>query len=328
MGFEFMSLVLLTRSVKDGIAASWVIIKIMIPVLAVVKLLELTGVDAVLGRILGPVMASIGLPEATGLVFSAALLTGVYGALSALAAVSDQIALTSAQATVLAALLLIAHGLPVEARVAQKAGVSLAFTVAWRIGIGFLFAGMLHAVFSITGILQRPASMALASVIAPGDDALGPWVTAQAIGLAKMTVIIVALVTLLNILKALHIERLLQGIMAPVLRLVGIDRRATGITVVGILLGISYGGGLIIREAKSGTLDFRAVASTLALLALLHSVIEDTALMLLTGANLWAILAGRVAVSLIAVAAFSALTARMPEARLRRIFASRSAAPA
>lgn len=54
-----------------------------------------------------------------GLVFDSALRTGVYGGLSAIGAMAGDLSLTTGQAKVLAALILIAHGLPVEARMTR-----------------------------------------------------------------------------------------------------------------------------------------------------------------------------------------------------------------
>lgn len=311
-------------SLKQGLRVAVGLLRVMIPVIIGVKLLELAGASTLLARGVGPLMGALGLPDAIGLVFVSALLTGVYGGLSAYAAIADGLALTSAQATVLASLMLIAHGLPVEARVAQQAGVRLSFTVLLRVLGSLAFAWLVHIVLDTFDLLQTPALNAVRKSIDTPSGGLLEWAYVQAASLAKMTVIILILVLGLNMLKALRFERLLVVVIGPVLRILGISAQATGITMVGVLLGLSYGGGLIASEARSGALSRRDAVYSLALLGLIHSVVEDTALMLLMGADLLVIVGGRIIYSLLVISAFVALTRSLQAERFDRLFVTRA----
>lgn len=310
-------------SLKQGTRVAVSLLRIMVPVIVAVKLLDVLGAATYLARIVGPLMSALGLPDSTGLVFVSALLTGVYGGLSAYASMAGDLSLTAAQATVLASLILIAHGLPVEARVAQQAGVRLWFTVLFRIVNSLLFAWIVHMIVDGFDLLQAPAVNVVAGAVNRPPAGLAEWAYLQAFSLAKMTLIILLLVLGLNLIKALRRERLLELVLGPILRFLGISTRATGITVVGVLLGISYGGGLIASEAQSGSLSRRDVVYSLAFLGLIHSVVEDTALMLLIGADLVVILAGRIVYSLIMTAALVALTRPLAQERFERWFAVR-----
>src|SRR3546814_1360286 len=61
---------------------------------------------------------------------------------------------------------------------------------------------------------------------------------------------IVVLVLLLDILDKLGITRRITNAMLPLLKLSGLDARVAPVTTVGVLLGLTYGGALIIEEAK------------------------------------------------------------------------------
>jgi len=50
------------------------------------------------------------------------------------------------------------------------------------------------------------------------------------------------------------------------------------LAIVGITLGVSFGGGLLINEAKRGHISPRDIFVAMMLLNLLHSLIEDTLL--------------------------------------------------
>ena len=123
--------------------------------------------------------------------------------------------------------------------------------------------------------------------------------------------IITALMALMRLLAAVGAIDLLNRLLRPVLRLIGIGPAASGITVAGLTLGVAYGGGLIIHEAKSGRVDKRDVFVSLTLLGLCHSLIEDTLLMAMLGAQLSGILWARLVFALLATALLVKFSARL-----------------
>jgi uncharacterized protein (DUF2062 family) len=85
------------------------------------------------------------------------------------------------------------------------------------------------------------------------------------------------------------------------LSMLGISREATNLAIVGITLGVSFGGGLLINEAKRGHISPRDIFVAMMLLNLLHSLIEDTLLVLLIGANFTTIFWGRIVFSIVVI---------------------------
>jgi hypothetical protein len=102
-------------------------------------------------------------------------------------------------------------------------------------------------------------------------------------------------------------------LLSPVLKSMGIGREAGTITIVGVTLGLSYGGGLIIHEARSGRIPAKDVFLALTFMGLCHSLIEDTLLMLLLGADISGVLCARMAFSLVFLWILAWTVTRLPE---------------
>jgi hypothetical protein len=98
------------------------------------------------------------------------------------------------------------------------------------------------------------------------------------------------------------------------------SRDAAPVTVIGMTLGLAYGGGLIIQEARSGILGKRDVFFSLALMGLTHSLFEDTLLMMLLGGRLSGILAWRVVFSLLVIFLLVRLLMRVSDKAFERYF--------
>ncbi|WP_241503964.1 hypothetical protein [Pelagibaculum spongiae] len=293
------------RFLREIWSVVWPLYKVMVPMLLLVKVLELLGVIDWLGWLLAPVTELLGLPASAGLIWATALLTNIYGGMAVFVNLSAFESWSVAQVTVLGLMLLIGHNLPVEGRIAQLAGVRLSYTLLLRIGGGLLLAGLLNQIYQFGGWLQQPAKLFWKPEIA--DSSLTSWAVAQLQGLGWILLIVAALLLLLKVLKKLHIERLISWMLRPLLRMMGIGRQATSMALIGVTLGLAYGGGLLIREAKAGHLSDSDVFSSITLLGLCHSLIEDTLLILLLGADLSGVLWFRLLLALCVVAVINRL---------------------
>ena len=71
-------------------------------------------------------------------------------------------------------------------------------------------------------------------------------------------------------------------------------QETAAVKIIGLTLGLAYGGGLIVKEAKSKLISKKDVFLSLSFMGLSHSLIEDTLLTLAIGASIFGILLGRV----------------------------------
>ncbi|WP_276208798.1 nucleoside recognition domain-containing protein [Halomonas faecis] len=298
------------------------LLKVMVPALLVVKALEMLGMTELLGQWLSPLMTPLGLPEPLSVVWAATLMTNIYTGLVIFFDVTRETPLTVAQVTVLGALMAVGHSLPVEGAVARLAGVPWWLTVLLRVGGAWLLGWLLHLSYSLGGWFQHANHV----VWKPSaqEATLVAWLQGQAVTLATIFVVILALMTLLKLLHWLGVERLIHKLLYPLLRLLGIGPAGANITVIGMTLGLTFGAGLLLREAHSGRLTPRDIVLTLCFLGLCHSLIEDTLLILLMGADLSGLLWARLGFALAVIA----LLARLPWLRRAQMpawmFASRA----
>ncbi len=285
--------------------------KIMIPALLLVKVLQELGGVEIIARWLGPVMALVGLPESMALVWATTLFTNIYTGMVIFFDQAPLQPLSVAQVTVLGSMMLIAHTLPIEARIAQKAGVRIGFTLLVRLFGAMLLGFILYRLYGWGDWLQQPSELFWKPD--PVENDLFSWFIAQCKSLGVILLIISLLLTTLKLLRLLGIERLLQRLLRPLLRMLGIGPAATTITLVGFSLGLAFGGGLLIKEARAGHVPYRDVITAMTLLALCHSVIEDTLLILLLGADLSGIFWMRLIFGFAAVALLSRLSTSSSE---------------
>ncbi|QEQ97138.1 nucleoside recognition domain-containing protein [Neptunomonas concharum] len=304
---------------------STTLFKLMVPTIIVVKILEELGAVDYLATFLGPIMAWVGLPESMGLVWATTILTNIYAGMLVFFYVQQTEVLSVAQVTVLSVLLLLAHGLPVEARIAQQAGVRLRVTLLLRLGGGLLLGWILHQLYTQMNWLQETNQLVWQPQIP--EAGLWAWVVNQAKSLLMIQVIIIVLLTCLKILKLLGIERLIGFLLRPILRFLGIGKEATTITIVGVTLGLSFGGGLLIKEARAGHVPQQDIFASMCLLALSHSMIEDTLLVMVLGADLSGVLWARLIFTVVLIGTFTRITVRCSETFWKRHLVNRNIEP-
>ena len=300
------------NSLPAAIAACWHdghhvalgIFRFLIPIVILVRVLEVSGLIPWLSMPMRPVMDLIGLPAELSLAWISCVLVSMYSGLMVLISLAPQLPeLTVAQMTVFGVLVLIAHSLVLEVRIAGQCGVSMRFQFFLRLCSGILAAFLLHLVLDGFHLLQHKAVFLLAAEESAG---WGEWLLQQTKTLAQMYVIICAVMLLQRFLDAFRISDLLGRLLGPVLRLLGISPKAVSVVVIGFTMGLLYGSGILIKNAQQGTLSRRDTLCAISLLGLSHSLIEDTLLLTLVGGSLWGLLGFRLVFTLAAGAAINA----------------------
>jgi spore maturation protein SpmB len=302
------------RVFRDAVSITWDLYKIMIPVIVAVKILQEMDLIQYLAAPLLPLMQLVGLPGEMGFVWAAAIVNGVYSGVILLIAFVEHTPLSTSQMTVICTMMLVAHALPVELRIAQRSGTRLPFQMASRLLGAFILGWFLHQAYSLTGTLDSSATMLL-NTGAPSGGAAKPlalWAVGEVRTLVWIFFIILALLGGMRLLEHFGIIGAINRMLTPVLAFVGIGPGAATVTMIGLTLGIAYGGGLIIHQARSGTVPPRDLFYSITLMGLSHSLVEDTFLMMMMGAHISGLLLGRVVFSLIVVGALTAICRRLP----------------
>jgi len=304
------SLITATKSwLVEVFTVFWSLLKIMLPILFVVRFIELMGWVKHLSYLVEPTMSLMGLPGEVGFVWMSAMVSNVYTGMAVFYQLGLADTLTVAQVSVMSTIILIAHALPMEVAIANATGVRWWFTTAVRVVSALILGIILNFIYTQFDLLNQPLSLIWQPEIP--DDSWPSWFVTQAKILFAAFVIIAALTFTIRLLRFLHVERFIHWLIAPILRMLGIGKIAANFMIVGLTLGISFGGGLIINEARSGKLSPQDIFMVMFFLALCHSVIEDTLLMMLIGADTSAILWGRLIFALLATAILARLLPTM-----------------
>ena len=288
--------------------------KVMLPVMVIVQIAQQFGLIELLGQVIAPAMALLHLPPEAGIIWVATVLTGIYGGIASLSGLASSIDLTAAQLSALCAMMLFSHSIPVEQSIVRRAGASFWFTGALRIGTALTYGAAVSWACHLTGVLADPVSFEWlrGSAFAAEDGANGyfGWLQATLFSLLITFFIIAGLVVTLDGFERLGITRRITRAMTPLLKMSGLNSQVAPVTTVGVLLGLTYGGALIIEEAKKQKFSPRTRLLALSWLSLSHSLIEDTLLLMALGANVWIVLVGRVLITLAIVATLAKLTDR------------------
>ncbi len=290
---------------KEAFSLAIWLIKVTVPVLILVKILTEMGFLQVLANTLEPTMASVGLPGEMAFVIAAAMLVEVHAGLVLFATIAPSMDLSVAQVTVAGAMMLVAHALPLEGRIAQLAGIRLPFILFIRISTMYLVGWLLYQYYQTFDLLQIQHEFLW--IPEQNNENLTDWVFTQLKNLSAIIASLYVLIFCLKLLKLMGIEKLLIKILSPLLRIFGVNDKAVALTIVGFTLGLTYGGGLMIKEANSGHVSPKEMLIVITLLSLAHSLIEDTIILLIIGADISGILMGRMIIALTIVFLFTRL---------------------
>ena len=172
----------------------------------------------------------------------------------------------------------------VETAVMKKIGITNRYSVLLRVGVG-LFVGYLTTLFPdswfISQVIENsemPLIMEYSSIFELLRNSLYESVSLS----IKIIVLISVLIFVLDYIKSLKI---IQEYSNKV-------NSAFSITV-GVILGITYGAGILISEYEKNTLSKKDILYIGTFLMICHAIIEDTLLFVIFGANPWIIVGMR-----------------------------------
>ncbi len=299
----------LFSALRNGFGAWIFISKLTIPAMLITRLLLCFELIDDLAVVFEPLMAVANLPAEAALVWVGAMLGNLYVAVTIYISLAPLMEpLSVAQISTLGGMCLVAHALLIEGQVCRAAGLSFWRVSLYRIAAAACFGLALALFAALSGWGASPSS------ILPGlnlsVEAVPPWPQWLAGCLKQlllMLVLIEALMLLMEFLKYFQLTRLIAKLLGPILRLAGVGDSALMVTVIGCVVGLGYGGGLIVAERRGGYVSDRDIYGAVMLMAVFHSVVEDSFLIWALGAPLGAIIAAR----LIFALALSALVTRL-----------------
>ena len=265
-----------------------ILFKVILPVVIVIRALELIGAIPFLAKFLEPLTSFIGIDGSLGLVWMAAILVNIYAGLAAFASLQAIFDYSVAETTILGLIILIAHSLPIEVAIAKKSRISWIFNLSFRFINAIVAGKILNLIFTKYELFNEPNQ----SVLQVPNELVSnfEWATLQIQNFFIIFLIIFFIISTINILKALGVWSLIINIMKIPLSYLGMSEKVANIILIGLTLGISFGGGFLIEESKKNNISKKDILLSLSFLSLCHSIIEDTILILLLGSHISGIL--------------------------------------
>jgi len=268
-------------ALESSLKSSIIILKLVVPIYIFADILFYYNLLKYITFMFEPITSFLSLPIETAL----AIVSGVFLSLYAAIAFAAPLGLSPKEWTILAVFLGICHALIVETAIMKKLGISKTFSISLRLIagllVGYIVSLMPYDWFASGVILnsETPKVVNYNSIFELLSNSIY-----ESIYLSIQIIILVTLlIFILDFIKSLKIVKEYSNKV----------NSAFSITI-GVILGITYGAGVLISEYEKNTLSRKEILYIGTFLMICHAIIEDTLLFVIFGANIWIIVTLRV----------------------------------
>jgi len=265
------------------VTSGLLILKYVVPFYIFADILLYFDVLKYLGVVFAPLTAPLHLPPEAAVSLAGGVLINIYAAI----AFAAPLGLSPYQWTILAVFLGVCHSMLVESAIMAKLGISSLYSVLLRgVGACLIVIPVLHMPDSWFERSVQHHEMSLSRYAHFSEmvfDSLGKALVLSLEIIALISLIIVVM----DLLKSTSLMR------------THLAKVNTSFSIIaGQLLGITYGAGILLREATRGNLSREDIFYIGTFLMICHSLIEDVLLFVLFGANYWVIIGVRLPAAL------------------------------
>ncbi|MCK9363173.1 MAG: hypothetical protein M0P74_06190 [Syntrophales bacterium] len=273
----------LREGIKKGYEGFIWMMKIVIPISLFTAILDWSGLLAHLDFFLKPLMGALSLPPEAALPLLIGILSSVYAAIAAMIVFP----FSAGQITLMAVFVLTAHALIQEGIIQGKSGIHPLKATLVRLGAAAALV-LLIAPWAGSSTMMPAAAMGTVAANTAFTAMIGRWAITTAWLIVKILFIIIALLTVLELLKTFDLIHPFVRALSPFLRLMGLDQRVGFLWMTAVVFGLSYGGAVIVEEAKNGRLNKDELELLHLSIGMNHSMVEDPPLFMALGVNpLW-----------------------------------------
>lgn len=273
------------KTLDTSIKSAWLVLKLIIPLYILSDLLLYFELLPYISFIFEPITDVLDLPKEAALGIAAGMLFNLYAGIAFLAPLD----LDAYQWTVLATFLGVAHSLIIENTIMKKIGIPHLYSLVLRVGMAFVatipLTYMPKDFFTeVESSTTEITKVAYSSVV---ELLQGSLYNASILSI-KVIVLVTVIIFLMDFLKS---TKQMQEYQKKV--------NTTFSIIAGLILGIIYGAGILINEAKSGNLSKVDIFYIATFLMICHSVIEDVLLFVIFGANGFVVVGIRVGMAIV-----------------------------
>jgi spore maturation protein SpmB len=270
--------------------------KIIVPISLCTAILDWSGLLGHLDFLFKPLMGWLDLPPAAALPIIVGMLSSIYGGIGAMA----PLPFSTPQMTLIAVFILMAHGLIQEGIIQGQSGIHPLKATLVRIGAAVVTVLLMVPWVGSSTVMPAAADSAL--TVSPAFlEMIRHWAWTTFRLTAKIFFIIMALLTLLELLKAFGWIHPIVRALSPFLRIMGLDQKVGFLWMTAVIFGLSYGGAIIVEEAKSGRLSREDLELLHLSIGMNHSMVDDPPLFLPMGIHPFWIYVPRLVMAIIIV---------------------------
>ena len=282
----------LQESFKNIHKISWIIFKYIVPFYILAEIIYYYNLLSYVSFIIDPLANFLSLPPES----SIAIISGMFINLYAAIAFAMPLGMSAQEWTIFGMYLGVCHGLLMELAVTKKMGISIWYGLFIRVFVGAFLAFMVSLLpdsfFSSTTAYLEYERVAYTSA----------WdmLSTSFVKSLELFVVIVLLVAFIILLMDL-IK------ITPWVKNTKKNVSKASVFFVGLVLGLSYGAGILINEAQNKTMSKTDILYMGTFLMIIHAVIEDTLLFVAFGANGWILVGFRLVTAIIVAYAITLL---------------------
>ncbi len=258
------------NTLSTSFKSAWIILKLVIPIYILADILFYYNTLSYISFVVEPFTSMLGLPAEASL----AIISGIFLNLYAAVAFAAPLDMTPHQWSTLAVFLGICHSLVVESVIMKKIGISTIYSYSMRFFVG-LFVAYLTYLMPASWFQAMISSDNFTKVTYSSFTDLIMGSSYNAIELSLKIIILISI--LIFIMDFIKTRKLVLESQKNVSKGFSI--------IVGVILGITYGAGILILEAKSGAISKADLFYIGTFLMICHAIIEDTLLFVIFGAD-------------------------------------------
>jgi len=291
---------LFKAGIRAGLKRGWNgyvwMMKIIIPISLFTAVLDWSGVLHQLDFLLKPLMGFLSLPPTAALPLITGILSSVYGGIAAMVVLP----FSAGQMTLIAVFILMCHALIQEGIIQGSSGIHPVKATLIRL-VAAVVTLLVIAPW-VGSSTDMPAAVgSLQTVHTTFLEMIQNWAWTTFKLVVKILFIIMVLLTFLELLKTFGWIHPLVRALGPFLRIMGLDQKVGFLWMTAVIFGLSYGGAIIVEEAKSGHLSKDDLEILHLSIGMNHSMIEDPPLFLPMGINPFWIYVPRLVMAIIVV---------------------------
>jgi len=268
----------MNQIINSSLKTALLIIKLVIPFYLLADILIYFGILQQISFIFEPFTSIMGLSTQVSLSIAAGILFNLYAAI----AFAAPLGLTPYEWTILGLFLGIAHALPVENSIMKKLSIPHWYSTLLRLGGGTVAVIILRTLpIHIEGkTLEKETTL-------PHYASFWEMIGSSLYNASVLAIKIIILITIVIFIMHFIRTKLFKNKNLSV----------SFSIITGIILGITYGAGVLIAEKDKLTKQELLYVGTFLMIA--HSLIEDPLLFVLFGADFWVLVGIRLVLAII-----------------------------